>query len=220
METKKITAAQLADAAAVEDGKRPDCYYVQYKGIPITIKGGFTVEDVLMIAGNVADYCFLDGGEYIPELKEFFIRRELIDAATNIELPEDLSECYELIMNAGLGAWVDETFNEYLQVYADQMPYLRDAIQDKIDYMAESGLAVLRSRMDALIYAIEGLCEQSEQMFGGISPEDTKKLIASADSLGNIDEEKLVKAFIKQEKKSKSKSKKKSNVSPNLEVVK
>lgn len=220
METKKITAAQLMDAAVAEDGERPEYYYVQYKGVPITIKGGFTLEDALMIARDVADFCFLDGGEYIPELKRFFLRRELIDAVTNIELPDDLSECYELIMNTSLGAWVDETFFEYLQVYADQMPFLLEAIQDKIDYMADSGLALLHSRMDALIYAIESLSEQSESMFAGVSPDDVRKLASSVDSFGNIDEEKLVKAFVDQEKKSKSKSKKKSKPTPNLEVVK
>lgn len=220
METKKITAAQLMDAAVAEDGERPEYYYVQYKGVSITIKGGFTLEDALMIAGDVADSCFLEGGEYIPELKRFFLRRELIDAVTNIELPDDLSECYELIMNTSLGAWVDETFFEYLQVYADQMPFLLEAIQDKIDYMADSGLALLHSRMDALIYAIESLSEQSESMFAGVSPDDVRKLASSVDSFGNIDEEKLVKAFVDQEKKSKSKSKKKSKPTPNLEVVK
>ncbi len=220
METKKITATQLMEAAIVEDGERPEYYYVQYKGIPITIKGGFTLEDALMIAGDVADFCFLEGGEYIPELKRFFLRRELIDAVTNIELPDELSECYELIMNTSLGAWVDETFFEYLQVYADQMPFLLEAIQDKVDYMADSGLALLHSRMDALIYAIESLSEQSENLFANVSPDDVQKLASSVDSFGNIDEEKLVKAFVDQEKKSKSKSKKKSKSSPNLEVVK
>lgn len=222
METKKITAQQLIDANVADDGKSPETYYIQYKGIPIAIKGGLSLLDILKIADNVASFCFMDDGEYIPELKDFFFKRELIETATNIELPEDVAECYDLIMNSDLGKWVDYTFCENLEVYKDLIPNLYAVIQDKIDYMADSGLALLRSRMDALVYAIENLSTQSEDMFSKVSPDDMEKLISSVDSLGKIDEEKLVKAFTEQEKKSKpkSKAKRKPKEAPTLEVVK
>lgn len=222
METKKITAQQLIDANVADEGKRPETYYVQYKGIPIAIKGSLSLLDILKIADNVASFCFMDDGEYMPELKNFFFKRELIETATNIELPEDVAECYDLIMNSELGKWVDHTFCEYLEVYKDLIPSLYADIQDKMDYKADSGLALLRSRMDALIYAIENLSTQSEDLFSKVSPDDMGKFISSVDSLGKIDEEKLVKAFTEQEKKPKpkSKAKKKSNKAPTLEVGK
>ena len=220
MEVKKITAAQIIEANASDDKERPEQYYIQYKSIPIAVKGSFTLHDILKIADNVADFCFLDDGEYIPELKEFFLRRELLETATNIELPKDVEECYELIMNSDLGEWVDHTFGSYLEVYAIQMPKLRAAIQDKVDYMADSGLALLRSRMDALIYAIESFSEQNENLFNGTTPEDMQKFISSVASIEKIDEEKLVKAVAGQQKKTKSKAKKKDKSEPKLEVVK
>lgn len=220
METKKITAEQLIEANLADKDRRPEVYYIQYKNIPVTIKGGLSLLDVLKIADNVADFCFLDGGEYIPELKEFFLKRELLETVTNIELPEDVSECYELIMNSDLGVWVDDTFCENIRVYAEVMPNLRLAIQEKLDYMADSGLALLCSRMDSLIYAIENFSEQSKSMFGQVSPEDMKKIASSVDSIGKIDEAKLVKAFVDQEKKGKSKPKKKTKDTPALEVIK
>lgn len=220
MELKKVTAAQIIEANTADDEERPEQYYIQYKGIPVTIKGGLTLHDILKIADNVVDFCFLDDGEYIPELKEFFLRRELLETATNVELPEDIEECYELIMNSDLGKWVDDIFGDYLEVYAAQMPQLRAAIQDKIDYMADSGLALLRSRMDALIYAIESFSDQNENLFNGTTPEDMQKFISSVASIEKIDEEKLVKAVAGQQKKTKSKAKKKDKSEPKLEVVK
>lgn len=220
MEIKKITAAQILEANTSDDKERPEQYYIQYKNIPIAVKGSFTLHDILKIADNVADFCFLDDGEYIPELKEFFLRRELLETATNIELPKDVDECYELIMNSDLGEWVDYTFGSYLEVYAIQMPKLRAAIQDKVDYMADSGLALLRSRMDALIYAIESFSEQNENLFNETTPEDMQKFISSVASIEKIDEEKLVKAVAGQQKKTKSKTKKKDKAEPKLEVVK
>jgi len=220
MEAKKITTSQIIEANTADGGKRPEQYYVQYKGIPVAVKGGLTLHDILKIADNVADFCFLDDGEYLPELKEFFFRRELLETATNIDLPEDVAECYELIMNSDLGKWVDNTFCDYLEVYAVQMPQLRAAIQDKIDYMADSGLALLRSRMDALIYAIESFSEQNENLFNGTSPEDMQKFISSVASIEKIDEEKLVKAVAGQQKKTKPKAKKKDEPEPKFEVIK
>lgn len=220
MELKKVTAAQIIEANTADDEERPEQYYIQYKGIPVTVKGGLTLHDILKIADNVADFCFLDDGEYIPELKEFFLRRELLETATNVELPEDIAECYELIMNSDLGKWVDDIFGDYLEVYAAQMPQLRAAIQDKIDYMADSGLALLRSRMDALIYAIESFSDQNENLFNGTTPEDMQKFISSVASIEKIDEEKLVNAVAGQQKKTKSKAKKKDKSEPKLEVVK
>lgn len=222
METKKITAQQIMDANIADESGHPETYYIQYKGIPIAIKGSLSLLDILKIADNVASFCFMDDGEYMPELKDFFFKRELIETATNIELPEDIAECYDLIMNSDLGRWVDYTFCENLEVYRDLMPHLYAVIQDKMDYMADSGLALLRSRMDGLVYAIENLSIQSENMFGKVSPDDMEKLISSVDSLGKIDEKKLVKAFTEQERKSKPKSraKKKPKEAPALEVVK
>lgn len=220
MEIKKITAAQIIEANTSDGEERPERYYVQYKDIPVTIKGGFALLDILKIADTVADFCFLDDGEYIPELREFFLRRELLETATNIELPEDIAECYELVMNSGLGEWVDYTFGSNLEVYATQMPRLRAAIQDKIDYMADSGLALLRSRMDALIYAIESLSEQNANLFNGATPEDMQKFISTIASIEKIDEEKLVKAVAGQQKKAKSKAEKADKPKSKLEVVK
>lgn len=206
MEDKKITSAQIMDAFQ-NIYKAIPVHYLKYEGIPIAFKSHLSLLDIFKIADDVSSCCFLDDGEYVPEVRNFMLKRSITETVTNIELPEDIQECYDFLFYTPFGDWLNDIYEDY---YSEDLNMLKIAINDKIDYLADSGLALLRSRMDGLIAAIEKLGEQSLNMFGDISSEDRDKLISSLDALGNISEDKLVKAFLKQEKKSKSKSSTKS----------
>lgn len=195
---KEISYKQLIDSDSAETGYKA-CVYGD---MTVQIKLHPSLADILQVADEVVDGCFLDDGSYYPELVYFLELHSLIQNLTNVELPEDLSECYDFILNSGFGDWVYSK----LANPSDTFIYdLDDAIHKKIDYMANSGIMVLRSKMNELFMALDNFAEQSAELFGNITVEDRDKLISAVDSIGGLDEERLVKAFVKQDKKTKAK---------------
>lgn len=184
----------------------------EYEGIPIEFRTSLTLHDVLQICNDVVQGCFLDDDTYIPEIRIFLLKRSLVNALTNIELPEDASECYEFLMNSEIVDWLDD---KLFELHGSAIEQLTEAIDRKLNYMADLGLAAIRSKMNQLIFTIDNFATESSKLFGDISTEDRDKLIASIGSLNTLDEEKLVKAFIKQEKKAKTTKSKKPKVEQN-----
>lgn len=184
----------------------------KYESIPVEFNTSLTLHDILQISDDVVQGCFLDDGTYIPEVRTFLLKRSLVNTLTNIELSEDASECYEFLMNSEIAFWLDEKLYE---LHGSAIEELVEAIDRKLDYMADLGLAAMRDKMNQLIFTIDNFATESSKLFGDISTEDRDKLIASVSSLNTLDEEKLVKAFIKQEKKAKTTKSKRPKVEQN-----
>lgn len=195
---KEISYEQLIDTTDA-DAEFEECIY---DGVTVKIKSRLSLADILQIADDVAEGCFLDDGSYYPELVYFLERRSVIRNMTNVELPEDLSKCYDFVMYSDFSNCVYDA----VMVQNEFMIYdLEDAIQRKLNYMADSGIAALHNKMNELFMALDNFAEQSAELFGGITVEDRDRLISAVDSIGGLDEERLVKAFVKQDKKTKAK---------------
>lgn len=191
---KEISYEQLINSNELE----PQYIEHNFDGVTVRFKTNPSLSDIFQVVTDVVDGCFLDNGEYLPELVEFLFYRSLINNFTNVTLPADLSVCYDFVMNSGNGSEMQYIFDEDVEfMWVGQ---LKKAIGQKLHYMADTGIATLKHKMEELFVALDNFSEQSSALFDGITPEDRDRLISAVDSIGAIDEEKLVKAFIKHDK--------------------
>lgn len=116
MEQKSITAAQILRAAKLKEEQAR----IEWRGLHITVKHFLPLEAIQPMLAGILELCAA-GEEHMfkPELLEFSIRAHVLLWYTNIELPKDLPQQYQLVM------WTDlyHTVAEY--VCDDQLADLR-----------------------------------------------------------------------------------------------
>lgn len=99
MEQKNITAAQILRAAKLSDEQtRAD-----WRGLHITVRRFLPLDAIQPMVEEIIELCAA-GGEHVfkPELLEFSFRIHVLIYYTNIELPKDLRNQYQLAMGTDL----------------------------------------------------------------------------------------------------------------------
>lgn len=144
---------------------------------------------------KVADACFSDEGEYMPEIRDFALRLCCVEAYTNIRLPqENVEHQYEIVGCAELWRIVANCIDQ------DQLEQICDAIQDRIQARLDSNRAAFEREINKLTQALDEMGKQVTELFGSVSPEDLQALLSAIGENG-VDEEKIVKAVVAEQNK-------------------
>lgn len=141
---------------------------------------------------RIVDMLYDDDGNYVPNLKEFFIRIVLLFAYTNVRFPDDvgnvLSDLYELVYRTTF-------YNDVMKAAsAEQVSEIRSAVDSIVEYHNQNNMDKVNKQISILSDGIENLGSQLVNVFGNLSDDDVKKLLSAIEN-NQIDEGKLMRAY-------------------------
>lgn len=167
----------------------------EWNDMNVVVNRVLPMKDMMEFVDYVTKTCFSDDGEYLPEVKDFAIKSCLLEMYANFDLPTDLPTRYAVIYNSDI---VDAVLN---CIEGRQFGEIVNAIEQKIANLAQANVQMVYAQMNHINDEFENLQNNIAALFTGVSQDDLKKLV-NAVSNGNIDEGKVVQAFVSQKKKS------------------
>jgi len=169
---------------------------VEYNGSTFKVVKRISANDMMTFVQKVSESCFSDEGEYTPEVKEFSTRLATIIAYTDIDTNMSINEQYDLCYSDGLINMIHDHIDK------EQFVDIIKAINDKISYESSAKIQFIYKQVNEVAEAFASVLEKFEGMYDGVNPEDLKNLVGAIGNM-NIDESKIVKAFMKEKKKKK-----------------
>lgn len=162
-----------------------------WNGVEFEVRSRLSLKEVLSFVRDVVDGCFQeDTDEYLPEVKQFMIRCSVIDYYTNLALPEDLSDKYDLVWLPGFITSITSHIDR------DQMQTMLEAIDIKVRHRASANVAALNKKMTDAVDAFEELEANLGKAFEDVQPGDIMELV-NAISDGSFDTDRLVESVTK-----------------------
>lgn len=159
--------------------------------IELNIHHTLTLDEAMSYIHGVVASCFDDEtGEYLPELQAFASRVYFVKCYGGAEIPEDNSERYRIAYDAGLFETI------YKQINADQFKEINDAINRKVEHIADSKISILQMGINKNLSELTAIGEKLNGLFEGVDTESMNKMIhAFGDN--EFSAEKIVEAYKK-----------------------
>lgn len=168
---------------------------IEWNGLQVVIKKNLSLEEMMTFANSVVKSCFDQAsGTYMPEVKDFAIRANVLDMYTNFTLPKDLDKQYDMVIRSGAVEMVLNYIN-----YA-QFNELVKAIDSKLQNTADANIQAFITKLDNVTTAFSDMQTEMEKMFSGVDTEDIGKLVGAIAN-GNNTEEGIVKSYLELVKK-------------------
>lgn len=186
--TNKIGAEIFANA--VKNSSESNTITGNWNGIDVVIKRTLSLKDMLTFVDNVVKTCFSESdGIYMPEVKDFAIKKCILEMYANFELPSNVEESYSLIYESNIIDFVICNINN------SQLREIVQSAEEKMEHLAQANIEMVNRQMNELYAAFDNLQKQIAGAFAGVDANDVNKLVGAI-SNGQIDEEKMVKAFL------------------------
>lgn len=164
----------------------------EWRGQEIEYKEELSLAEFKAFVDGVANGCFDAEGEYMPEFKDYLIRTHLVQLFTNVRMSQDIEKQYEILTVTDLADAVAQLIDEK-QYFA-----VLEAIDEKISHIRDLDVQLTRRNIMALMAQFEEYGNRMAAMFDGIDPEDMGNLMKAVTAQDGVDEEKLVKAYLKE----------------------
>ena len=149
---------------------------IEVGGLSFMVKPVLSFEELLTFAKIVADSCFSDNGEFVPEVREFMIRRNILEWYAGFTMASEV---------------IDEIVS---RVDQRQFRALLDAIGEKIDAKQMINENAVTKQVNELYGFIANMQSQLESVFAGVDMGDMARLV-NAIGEGGLDQEQIVKAY-------------------------
>ena len=176
----RIDASTLIEA--VNKISEPTAEF-EWNGMSVVVNRVLPMETMMEFVDYVTKTCFGDDGEYLPEVKDFAIKSCLL-------------ERYAVIYNSDI---VDAVLNH---IEGRQFGEIINAIEHKVSNIAQANIQAVMNQMQHINDECENLVNQIAGIYAGVNSDDLAALI-HAMSDGNIDEGKVVQAYMDKSKDSK-----------------
>lgn len=157
----------------------------------ISVRYSLPFGEMLAFVDDVVKSCMQENLGYIPEVREFVVKCNILTRYANFSLPENLEHRYELVYGTNAVEAVMEDINQ------EQLEEIMNAIDDKLDYLCNANVAELEKQVHKLEDTFESLAKQVSETFSGISKDDIKDVV-NAIAGGAMSEEKVVAAYMKE----------------------
>lgn len=192
MAKKKIKRISINALEEVVQKTYENTQTVEWNGIDVVINKSLSLEGLIKFADSVVKSCFNgDTGEYMPWIKDFAIRSNIMEMYANFTLPKNLEAQYDLVINSGA---VEMILNH---VNAAQFNELIRSIDAKVQNSADANVNMAFSKLNDVVASFDGLQEKMSSLFAGVDAADVSKLIGAI-SDGALSEEAVVKAYMEQ----------------------
>lgn len=166
---------------------------IDFDDCTIIVKRAISLSDAMNFVANVVDICFSESGEYMPELKDFGIRLNVIARYTNLEINDNNSNVYEVLYGNDL---FEAILNEIDNAQLKSIVY---GIDQRIKLINDMNVTSFNNNMKTLQKQFEEFLNMFEDLFSGISKEDFAT-VAKAVSGGSISVEQLVRDRLEERK--------------------
>ena len=167
---------------------------LDFYGSELIVKHLISFADSIRFINETVKECFNDEtGAYMPEVKEYIIKSNLIEYYTNISLPSDLSKRYALIY----GCW--DVLEDMIvkNISAIQYEEIINAINEKISTIVDADVDNIYLKMNEMADAVNYITNYIEQIFSGVGKDDIQNIAkAIVESGGKVDEQKIVDALL------------------------
>ena len=172
---------------------------VNWNGVSFEVKPYISMADMLDMVKSVTSLCVDDDGSFLPEVRDFAEKYYILDKYTNLELPEDTSEQYDVIYGTDLVScvigWIGTD---------EQIAEIHRSIDAKISHIARSNVEFLRGRVNDMLTEFDTFMKVMSSTFDGVDPDAINNL---ASVLSNKDFSKdIVVEAITQDLKDKAES--------------
>lgn len=168
---------------------------VDWNGMRVIIKRLIPLDDMVSMVENVVNSCF-QGPEniFMPQYMDFAIRSNVIDLYTNIALPDNYDDQYEI----AYGTDIVETI--LANIDSSQFKDILRSINHKVDKKIDERVSMVDIGLSEAISKVNAIAEEVSKLFGDVTNEDIKKVVSAITS-GKIDEQKLMAAYTDAHKK-------------------
>lgn len=168
---------------------------IQWNGIEVVITKNLSLEEMMAFADSVVKSCFdQTSGAYMPEIKDFAIRSNVMERYANFALPSKVERQYDMVMRSGAFEMILNHVN------ISQFNELMRAIEAKLQNAADANVQMVFRQFNDVVTSFESLQERVGSLFAGVDAADIGKLM-NAMSENGISEEKVVQAYMEQTKK-------------------
>lgn len=165
---------------------------VQWNGLDVVITKTLSLEEMMAFADSVVKSCFNQkSGAYMPEIKDFAVRSNVMERYANFSLPSNVKHQYDMVMRSGAF--------EMILNYVDHAQFneLMRSIDAKLQNAAEANVQMVFRKFDDVVTSFESLQDKVGTLFTGVDRADIGKLLSAISEHG-VSEEKVVKAYIEQ----------------------
>lgn len=181
-----ITVTALREA--IKD-KFDNTVIKEWNGLEITIKHTLTLGEMFALAQGIVEACFDEDNRYVPEKSDFAMRLGVIELYTNLTLPKDLEEQYDILYRTDIFEFVLGFIN------SKQFGIIVRSIDERIEQINRINASNVESQLNSMCAAIDNIQQQMSDIFNGVDAETINKL-AGAMINTQLDEEKLVRAIV------------------------
>lgn len=189
--SNKVSIRKLEDAVK---GTLNQTSILEWNGLEIEVKRNIGLDEACAFVDFLANACFANDAEYLPEAKDPAFRALIIKLFTNISLPSNAEKQYAILMHTDLVPRVISCIDEA------QIESIVRAADEKIVYLCQSNINLVKKQMVDTSKSVEELLGQLSSVFEGVSQEDIANL-TKAMANGGLDEQKLMQAYMDQKYK-------------------
>ncbi len=187
---KKVSIAQF-DKIAKEHFQNEAT--IQWHEVEVRVKRTLSLTEMLGFVDDVVGSCFHDKYGYMPEVKDFAIKSNILIRYANFSMPDNLEHRYQMVYGTdavdAVCAAIDTT----------QLQEIVNSINGKIRFLCDSKANLIQERINAVLETMEEMSNSTKDIFGGLSQDDLKALMGAITEHG-LSEEKLVGAYMEQKR--------------------
>lgn len=187
---KKVSIA-LFDKIAKEQFQNEAT--IEWHDAQLRVKYALSLTDMLAFVDDVVGSCFHDKLGYMPEVKDFAIKTNILSRYANFSLPDNLEHRYQLVY------MTDAVDAVCAAIDGTQLQEIVNSINSKIRFLCDSKATMIQERINDVLNTMEEMRDNTKSIFDGITQDDLKNLMGAITSNG-LDEQKLVQAYIEQAK--------------------
>lgn len=163
-----------------------------WNGIEINIKRTLNIYEMKVLFEAILSRCFsTDNGSYQPEYRDFAERTAVLAIYTDINLPEDIGDQFDLVFKTDIYKFVTEN------VDSEQLWSIMDSAGMKIEEMIKYRSEDMLKKAQEAIDSVNDLTEQFGKLFDGVDVSDLTNVINAISEHG-IDEKAIVDSVIKE----------------------
>lgn len=144
--------------------------------------------DMITVIEAVADAVVSDG-QYKPYLEKYLINMNIVAQFTDVELPEDINECYDFLVETGIAGTVKS-------LMPDECSFIEQSVSSLVAFKKDE--AAKRTKIDALIDALIHFVGTLNKEFEGLDINDVLSRMEKVGYLPDMKESEIAKAIIEQ----------------------
>lgn len=169
--TKNVSISQI-DKVMKETYK--DIVLVEWCDIDLEVKKSLAFDDMLQFVHDVVKTCTeQEHGGYMPELKEFAIRMNIVEMYSNVRLPSNLNHKYHILTNSG----IVETILDHINT--EQFNCMREAIDSKLEAVVATNVNAVQKQLSDITVAFEQMQRNMENAMSGLDMSVLERFVES-----------------------------------------